>query len=243
VYDPDTDYGSAAIATATYRAACGLVTLTQEMCRVSGHREYFNIKFAQDPVLALFHAGFNLSNPFEGQMLVIPTMLYELDIMEEPPPYARTLVLRLLALWKSPARPATKPRVIMLLSINDVPTEDQVQRVHQMSVGEGLDVAEVFVLSRYGGNAPPSPDELVERLEHALGDADETTTLLAVHQGVAFDLAQSVITTALKTFVERYPSIRLGLDTRRSAGPGESFGIRFDQPSDLEVVFTALDGK
>lgn len=176
-------------------------------------------------------------------MLVSPKDLFVLDVMKEKPRYISTYVMHLLALWKSPARPATKQRVIMLLSINDVPTEDQVQRVRQMSEDEGLDVAEVFVLSRYGGNASPSPDELVERLEHALGDADDTTTLLAVHQGVAFDLAQFVITTALKTFLDRHPSIRLGLDTRRSAGPGESFGIWFDQPSDLEVVFTTLDGE
>jgi hypothetical protein len=83
----------------------------------------------------------------------------------------------------------------------------------------------------------------VRRLEHALGNADPTMTLLAVHEGVAFSRAKAEIVTALATFADRHPPIRLGLDTRRSAGPGESFGVWFDQPSELEAVFGALHGE
>lgn len=231
------------VASATREAACGMVFISLEMSRsVAGFRD-FKRAFAQDPALALYATGFHLSHPFEGQMLVTPDVLYEADVTEGPRPFVRTLVMHLLALWRSPTAPAASRRVILLLSIDDAPTERLVRRVRRLSGGQGLDVVELFVLSSYGSNAPPSPDEIVERLDRALGDADPTTTLLAVHQGVAFGAAETEISAALMTFVDRHPSIRLGLDTRRSDGPGESFGVWFDQPSELEVVFGALRGE
>lgn len=246
--EPTGGYGSSAVCDVTYRTACGMLLVTPDMCRSIGGGRNFDYTFARDPELALYEAGFDLSCPFEGQMLVTPNTLLELEVLaqkrlEDPPLFRRTLVLYLLALWRSPNRLATTAqRVILLLSIDDAPTQSLLSLVRQQSNSKGLDVIEVFIFSRYGLNTPPSPEEIVKRLEHALGNADPRTTLLAVHQGSAFALAEKEITAALKIFVGLYPSIRLGLDTRKSIGSGESFGLWFDQPSELNVVFNTLSG-
>ena len=241
---PRDNGGTDAVTSVTRNAACGMVSVVSlEMSRsVVGFRD-FDCTFTQDPSGALYEAGFHLSHPFEGQMLVTPNVFYKGELWEEPPSFTGTLVLHLLALWRSPTRQTAARRVVLLLSVDDVPTERLLRRVRRLSEGESLDVVEVFVLSRYGPRTPPSSAELVGRLERALGDADPTRTLLAVHQGMAFGVAEKEITAALAMFVNRHPSIRVGLDTRSSTGPGESFGVWFDQPSELEVVFGALQGK
>jgi hypothetical protein len=231
------------VASVTRDAPCGMVFVSLEMARhVVGFRD-FNLTFAQDPALALYQAGFRLSTPFEGQMLVTPKYLYRAETSGKLPAFARILVLYLLALWRSPARPAVTRKVILLLSIDDRGTERQVRRVRRLCKEKGMDVVEVYVLSRYDWEAPPPPAEIVERLERALGDADPATALFAVHQGVAFSRAETEIVAALATWSARYPSLKMGLDARRSTGPGESFGVWFDQPEELDPVFGALRGE
>lgn len=202
----------------------------------------FDESFRTQPEQALFDLGFDVDPEPADRFLARLVHLYDLveDYHDAPLPRHDPIAFgALVALW-SRQRDDGRAVILMLLSVDDEPTQRLVVHLVREAEAAGYTLVPVFAQSRWGGHLGVVADELVERLEEAWSRATGPVAGLVVHYGAAFTSYPSQYRAALAEFQRRHPDTPLATEGLLGERGGDLEGIPFQQPAELDFVLLQL---
>ena len=198
-------------------------------------------QFRKDPAAALFDLGFGVEPEPAARFLSRVLHLYDLveDFFDRPLPRRDPIAYgELVALWSR--RPEDgRPAILMLLSVDDDPTQRLVVHLARAAAAAGYTLVPLFAQSKWGRSGITA-DQLTERLERAWSRATGPIAGLVVHYGAAFTSHPSEYRAALTAFQRRHPDAPLASEALLGERGGDVEGIRFHQPPELDFLLEQL---
>ena len=220
------------------------VSLTSPRRSRSGQLGWVPQTFGSQPAECLWEMGFSADMAVSGQLLAVMNYLFLSEPGHEDEswflPRRFAVVGPMLAVWQDPPtpQPAFSSSMIVLLSVDDPPSQDLAQQMQELASRRGMRLVVVYATGRWSSGEVSSVD-LEETLEAALATAPDARCL-AVHHGVAFDASTVAYQSALSAFRRRHPGLLLATEALPRGTAGEINGITFDQPSESDFLLELL---